>query len=48
LHRRPPPPSLKEQALQVLGSPIMSGESRLIGHRDHDLLCRALEALPDD
>ena len=46
--RRPKPPSLKEQALHVLGSPIMIGESRLIGHRDHDLLRRALEALPDD
>ena len=46
--RRPKPPSLKKQALQVLGSPIMSGESRLIGHRDHDLLRRVLEALPDN
>ena len=45
--RRPKPKSLKEQALQVLGLPIMSGESRLIGHRDHDLLRRALEESDD-
>ena len=45
--RRPKPPSLKQQALQVLGLPIMSGESRLIGHRDHDLLRRALEESDD-
>ena len=46
--RRPKPPSLKEQALHALGSPTKIGESRVIEHRDHDLLRRALEALPDD
>jgi hypothetical protein len=46
--RRPKPPSLKELALHALGSPTKIGESRVIEHRDHDLLRRALEALPDD
>jgi hypothetical protein len=48
--RRPSlnPPSLKELALHALGSPTKIGESRVIEHRDHDLLRRALEALPDD
>ena len=41
--RRPKPPSLKEQALELLRSLQQCGA----GHRDTDKICRALEALDD-
>ena len=46
--RRPKPPSLKGQALKVLGTPTKAGEARVIEHSDHELILRALEQLPDD
>ena len=42
-HRRPKPPSLKEQALAALGS-IERGQDR---PEDTDIIRRALEQLPD-
>ena len=46
--RRPKPPSLKEQALKAIGVPTKFGEARVIEHREHELVRRALEALPND
>lgn len=46
--RRPKPLSLKEQALRAIGAPAKIGEARVIEHREHELIRRALEALPDD
>ena len=46
--RRPKPPSLKELALRAIGAPAKIGEARVIEHREHELIRRALEALPDD
>jgi hypothetical protein len=45
--RRPKPPSLKEQALKAIGVPTKFGEARVIEHREHELVRRALEALND-
>jgi hypothetical protein len=45
--RRPKPPSLKEQALKAIGVPTKFGEARVIEHREHELVRRALEALDD-
>jgi hypothetical protein len=45
--RRPKPPSLKEQALEAIGAPTQIGEARVIEHREHELIIRALESLPD-
>ena len=46
--RRPKPPSLKDQALHALGAPAKIGEARVIERREHDIIRRALEALPDE
>jgi hypothetical protein len=46
--RRPKPSSLKEQALKAIGVPTKFGEARVIEHREHELVRRALEALPND
>ena len=45
--RRPKPPSLKEQALKAIGVPAKIGEARVIEHREHELIRRALQQLPD-
>jgi hypothetical protein len=42
-HRRPKPPSLKEQALALL----QPGEPRLFNREMQDTIRRALEALPE-
>jgi hypothetical protein len=42
--RRPKPKSLKQQALQLL----QPGEPRLLNSEMQDIICRALETLPDD
>lgn len=39
----PRPPSLREKALHALGSPTKVGESRVIEHRDHELIRLALQ-----
>jgi hypothetical protein len=45
--RRPKPPSLKEQALEIVrGTPVNS--AGLYSHEDVETIRRALEALPDD
>lgn len=44
---RPKPPTLKEQALKAIGVPAKIGEARVIEHREHELIRRALEQLPD-
>ena len=44
--RRPKPLSLREQALRALGTPAKIGEARVIEHRDHELIRRALQELP--
>ena len=43
-HRRPKPPSLKEQALALL----QPGEPRLFNSKMQDTIRHALEALPND
>jgi hypothetical protein len=45
--RRPKPTNLKAQALYAMGAPTQIGEARVIGHREHELILRALESLPD-
>ncbi|MEB3320164.1 MAG: hypothetical protein VKI63_04410 [Cyanobium sp.] len=45
--RRPKLPTLKEQALKAIGVPAKIGEARVIEHREHELIRRALEQLPD-
>ena len=50
-HRRPKPPSLKEQALQVLESapgPDYPSVMTVLDADQHALIRRALEALPND
>jgi hypothetical protein len=45
--RRPKPTNLKAQALDAMGAPTQIGEARVIEHREHELIRRALESLPD-
>jgi hypothetical protein len=51
LHRRPKPPSLKEQALKTLEEapgPDYPRAMTVLDSEQHALIRRALEALPDD
>jgi hypothetical protein len=47
LHRRPKPPSLKEQALEALERQCLRSISPLVSTSDLDTIRRALEALDD-
>ena len=47
MHRRPKPPSLKEQALKALERQSLRSISSLVSNNDCDTIRRALEALPE-
>ena len=47
-HRRPKPPTLKEQALAALHAVATGANDTREQHQDLDTIRRALEALPND
>jgi hypothetical protein len=48
MHRRPKPPSLKEQALAALHAVATGANDIREQHQDLDTIRKALEALPND
>jgi len=48
MHRRPKPPSLKEQALTALHAVAIGVNDTREQHQDLDTIRKALEALPND